>query len=491
MLDTIPHVVESDERFTGGFSESPAESLIPALYQALNETTTDAIICKRLTGSILLWNKAAEQLYGYTAEEIVGKHISEIVPPDRIQELSLASAKLHLGQRLDRFHTRRVRKDGTTLYVDVSVVPIRNEAGAVVAALDIARDITAEVNLRENLIVSERRYRELIQNVNSIIVRIHPDGSILFMNTYALKFFGYTAGEVIGRPAEIVMPLEMRGTGLIKRIIDRPMDQAVHEFDTLKKSGERDTILWTHHVVTDDIGRVSELLSIGTDLTEVRRLEVELQESERRFRLAVEHYPFPFGIYDAEYRVEYANPAALRMLGTSESELYGRRLEQVWPGQLSEGIQKLKQEVLQAKESRNGLAEFEWGGTQLSYEMAFVPVLDDRGEISQILGVSRDITPLQDAQKELTTAQKHLEENVIKRTVELERELASLQEVLAKVNTVRAKVEDWTVSGNKSQAIQAGITARVARSSTLGHWNRWWHRNNGHDGKHTAVDAAS
>ena len=108
------------------------------------ESSDDAIIGKSLEGTILSWNKGAERLYGYTADEILGQPLSLLVPPDHADELPQIMEKLVRGERIDHLETQRVRKDGTRVDVSLTISPIRNSEGKIVGASKIARDITAK-----------------------------------------------------------------------------------------------------------------------------------------------------------------------------------------------------------------------------------------------------------------------------------------------------------------------------------------------------------
>jgi PAS domain S-box-containing protein len=124
-----------------------------ARLASIVESSDDAIISKTLEGVVTSWNGGAERLYGYTAAEAVGRPISLIIPPDRPDEMLHILARLERGEHIESYETVRMRKDGTRLEVSLTVSPIRNASGKIVAASAIGRDITeerrAEVALRE------------------------------------------------------------------------------------------------------------------------------------------------------------------------------------------------------------------------------------------------------------------------------------------------------------------------------------------------------
>ena len=128
----------------------------PEYLAAIVDSSDDAIIGKLLDGTIVSWNRGAERIYGYRADEVIGRHISILVPRDHPDELPAIFRRLRKGERIDHFQTTRLRKDGTRLTMSVSISPVRNEQGRIIGASAIARDITAQ----EEAIKAAMRLRE-------------------------------------------------------------------------------------------------------------------------------------------------------------------------------------------------------------------------------------------------------------------------------------------------------------------------------------------
>lgn len=126
------------------------------LLAAIVEDTDDAILSKTLDGTVLTWNRAAERMYGYRADEIIGKNVSLLLPPDRPNEEREILQRLSEGERIQRYETRRRTKDGRILYMSLTISPVRDADGKVVGASTIARDITQNKMAEEALRNSER-----------------------------------------------------------------------------------------------------------------------------------------------------------------------------------------------------------------------------------------------------------------------------------------------------------------------------------------------
>jgi two-component system cell cycle sensor histidine kinase/response regulator CckA len=113
-----------------------------SLQAAIVESSVDAIASMTLDGLVTSWNSGAEAIYGYTAEEMTGRHVSVLYPPDRTEELAPVLAQIRRGRQVHHFETQRVRKDGTVIDVSISVSPIRGEGGVIAGAAGIVRDVT-------------------------------------------------------------------------------------------------------------------------------------------------------------------------------------------------------------------------------------------------------------------------------------------------------------------------------------------------------------
>ncbi len=138
-----------------------------ALLAAIVDSSDDAIISKNLNGVITSWNKGAERIFGYTAAEATGQHITLIIPEDRREEEVGILRKLRNGQRIDHFETVRKCKDGTLLDISVTISPVKNESGRIIGASKVARDIGHRKRAEADLRRSEEQLRQLSETLDA------------------------------------------------------------------------------------------------------------------------------------------------------------------------------------------------------------------------------------------------------------------------------------------------------------------------------------
>ena len=136
---------------------------------AIVESSDDAIVSKTLDGIITSWNPAAQRLFGYTAEEVIGCPISILAPPDRENEMSANLERIRRGEKVERHETVRQRKDGSLVDISLTVSPIRDETGRIVGASKIARDITTrkQAEERQRLLTAELSHR--VKNLFAVV----------------------------------------------------------------------------------------------------------------------------------------------------------------------------------------------------------------------------------------------------------------------------------------------------------------------------------
>ena len=181
-----------------------------ALLASIVDSSNDAIIGKTLEGIITSWNRGAKRIYGYRAEEVIGKPISILVPEDRAGEIPAILQKIRQGERVEHYESARLTKDKRRLSLSITISPIRDAKGKIVGASAIARDITAVEQARQAQQESESRAQALFLAAAQAILIVDAAGQIVTVNPASQAMFGYSLSELVGKPVELLVPQQFR-----------------------------------------------------------------------------------------------------------------------------------------------------------------------------------------------------------------------------------------------------------------------------------------
>ena len=145
---------------------------------AIVESSDDAIVGKDLNSVVTSWNRAAEVMFGYSRNEIVGRPITIIIPKDRIAEEDRILDRVRRGERMVHFETERVRKDGTIIPVSLTISPIRDDQGRIIGVSKIARDLSEAQRAQRELAGREALFRSILETVPDALIVIDETGLI-------------------------------------------------------------------------------------------------------------------------------------------------------------------------------------------------------------------------------------------------------------------------------------------------------------------------
>ncbi len=204
------------------------------LLASIVELSEDAIIAKTLSGSILTWNAAAERMYGYAAEEVVGRPISILIPPEQADELPWILARIARGERIAPYETVRLRKDGTRIHVSLAISPLTEATGRILGAATIARDVTERKRAEQTIKDHEEELVTIYENAPIIMLLVDAERRVRKVNKYAKQFAGASEAELIGRRGGEALrcvhaPDDPRGCGFGQRCQHCPVRRTVLE----------------------------------------------------------------------------------------------------------------------------------------------------------------------------------------------------------------------------------------------------------------------
>ncbi len=308
------------------------------------EASSDAIMRESVDGIIESWNAGAEALYGYTADEMIGRPASVLFPDDRRVELEGNFRRVLDGTPIPHSVTVRRRKDGSLVDVAVTWSPVRDAKGIVVGAAVIAHEVTDLVEARNAVARSEERFRSLVQHAADVAFVFDDDGMIVYASP-AVERFGYSPEDLVGTPS---------------RQLVHPDDVAQHRqavFNAMHDTGAASIewrirtadglYRWTEEVITDmrDVPAVAGYVANIRDITDRRQAEAERIEAEELFRQGFERSAFGLAVLDLRFSCASANTALSELLGYRVGDLLGRRpLEFLHPAEAAaaqEGAERL------------------------------------------------------------------------------------------------------------------------------------------------------
>ena len=260
------------------FSEQQRYRERERLFGAVVESSNDAIITKKLDGTITGWNPAAERLFGYTAIEAIGRHIDLIVPDSRLDELQDILTRVGQGEPIANHETTRVTKDGRPVTVSLSVSPIRANSGEIIGASKIARDLTESRRAQAALTQEIEERERIFQTSQDLILVTDTKGTFVQVSPSSVTILGIKPEEMIGHSAmEFIHPEDLESTREEMRSARR--GHLMRNFETryMHRDGHAVSLFW--------MGAWSEPVRrhffVGRDLTEKQAAEAQFRQAQK------------------------------------------------------------------------------------------------------------------------------------------------------------------------------------------------------------------
>ncbi|MFN6499926.1 MAG: PAS domain S-box protein [Nostoc sp. DedQUE01] len=373
-------------------------------YRSIFEAINDGLFITEIeTEKVAEVNPAACQMHGYTYEEFIALHPSAYIHPDSHPVFYEFVEKTRVGEQ---YYGQAVDicKDGTLIDVEVKgTTCIYNGKQHILA---IVRDISDRKRTQEALRQSEAQYHDLVQTANCIILRWDGNGDIIFLNDYGQRLFGFNANEIIGHNVvgTIVPETETSGRDLQALMVDiclHPEKYVFNENENLCKNGDRVWIVWANKPILDEQGNLIEILSVGTDATERKRVQAALQENELKFRSIVENANDLIFVLSPEGIFTYHSPNITAIMGYSLEEIEGHSVvEFTNPEDLPTSAAALQRAITGEKLTNIEVRLRHQDGSWRWFNFNTSTINTSSGEIA-IAGVGRDITERKQAEEAL------------------------------------------------------------------------------------------
>jgi PAS domain S-box-containing protein len=377
------------------------------LYSAAVESSNDAIVTQSLDGTITGWNPAAEQMFGYSAEEAVGQGICLIAPDERSTEVQDMLDKVSRGERFQHEETVRRYRDGGLVEVLLSISPIKNPAGQIVGVSTIARDITQRRKTEQALRQQTEERRRIFETSQDLILITDAKGLMIQVSPSAETILGYLPDEMVGRnAAEFVDPEDLEHARAEMQATRRGHQARNTDTRYVHRNGRVVTLTW----MATWSEPVQRHFFVGRDMTESRLAQETLHESEQLARNIIETALDAFVQTDESARILNWNSQAEKIFGWPREEILGKDLPSlIFVGADAHEIKAALERFLQSgnaqiPETRREIVVRRRNGEEFSAEMSVTALKTRNGFLFN--GFFRDLTDKIAAEERIRQAEK-------------------------------------------------------------------------------------
>ena len=357
-----------------------------ARLAAIVESSDDAIVSKTLEGIITSWNKSAERIFGFTAEEAIGRHISLIIPSDRLDEEDFIIRKVRAGEQLDHFETVRQRKDGNLINLSVTVSPVRSDTGQIIGASKVARDLTTAKEAER----TAAYLAAIIDSSDDAIIGKNLNSIITSWNKAAERIFGFTADEAVGRSITLIIPDDRAFEEDI--IIGKvKAGERIDHFETVRqrKDGRLIDLSVTVSPIRDRTGQIIGASKVARDISSTR----EAERTRAYHAAIIDSSDDAIVSKDLNSIVTSWNKGAEQIFGYTAEEIIGKPITLLLPPDLHHEEETIISRIRSGERIEHFLTErLRKSGERLHVWVTISPILDSKGEVIGASKIARDVT---------------------------------------------------------------------------------------------------
>ena len=395
-----------------------------ARLAAIVDDTADAIIGKDLDGIVTSWNAGAERMYGYTSDEMIGQSISVLFPDPLVSDLDAIMRRIRTGERISQMETERRARNGRVIHVSLSISPIRDSSGSIVAASTIARDITERILFERALRESEERLRAALAASRTGTFRWNIQTGDIFWDENMYGLFGLQEPQVLQRMDESLALVHPEDRQFVQTALERSRDEGRDievEFRVIWPDGSIHWILNKGKSFLDSEGKPVAMTGACVDITRRKRAEQALEESEARFRGTFEEAAVGIAHVDRSGHWLRMNRRYCDILGYTRRELAKLSFQDIsHPDDLDEDWRQFRGLMSGAIASYTIEKRcYRKDGSVVWVQLTASVQRDDEGHPKYAIRVMEDVTARKDAELAMQRINETLERRVAERTQSL------------------------------------------------------------------------
>lgn len=432
-----------------------------ARLAALVKSSDDAIVGMDLDGYILSWNSGAQKIFGYAADEMVGKTIEHLLPPVQVEKMKDILKMVKNGETVKNYETMRIKKNKQEITVSLTVSPIFNNTGEIIGASSIARDISENKKVLNALLDSDERFKQVAESADEWIWEVDTDGLYIYSSPVVENILGYRVDEVVGKMHFYDFYLPETRDKLKKEAFKIFKDKRKFKNylnKNLHKNGT-EVILETSGVpILDKQGNLTGYRGADNDITIRKQAEEALKKSEKELQDIINHLPDATFAINDEGKIISWNKALEDLVGVKAADIIGKgNYEYAIPFY---GVRRpilidlifksdddfIKNHYFNIKKDKHALtAETmipDFHGGELFLWGKASPLYDESEKLVGAIESIRDITDMKKTEGELQVYRENLEKQVEGRTIELAKTNERLKTMIAKHEKTEIKLAE-------------------------------------------------
>ncbi|MHB9029984.1 MAG: sensor histidine kinase, partial [Candidatus Latescibacterota bacterium] len=358
-------------------------------------------------------NPAFRRITGIPEEQAIGCTPSELkIPKDLASALELKARFVFDTGREATLEFEYIGTKGRQFF-HARTIPEHYENGHIVTLISTLHDVTALIETQEKLRESEERYRHIVETANEGIWTIDAENRTTFVNRRMAEMLGYAPEEMLGKtPFDFIPPDERKEQ---KKAFAR-RKRGIREQFEFRYVRKDKSIFWAIVSATpiwNSERNIIGAIAMVTDIADRKRAEDALRESEVRFRAAVENFPGVFKVYDPDRRIRYINVQGAALSGHAQDDIIGKRDEEYLPSDIVDSFIPVLNRAIDTKTPQSMENRLNFPSGERWFLANFIPLLDDKQNIWQILGTAVDITVRKKAEESVIRLNKRLRRQTI------------------------------------------------------------------------------